>query len=734
MSLKSSVFLLVNLFIVNLYLTAQTAPVHEAPKEAPSTEAGISPISGASPGSNAMGISLSGNSQISTINQAVTSPSGSFNWSYPLNIPAGTNGIEPSLALTYNSSVGNGMIGMGFQLSGFSTIERDSSRGVNFTSTDSYVLDGQKLYSKTNDPTFHTERESFDLINAYSSGSLTLDPNLPGTYWVVKKKDGTQYFYGSGRQYSNSQIVAIGKKEGNAEFGAPLTRLWALDKVIDPNGNYYTIDYYQDGSGAYYPLTINYTLKTDVQVPYVKQINFYYENRNDKTPIYAPTKVETKLRLKWITILSNVELGNEYSTQKLVRKYRLDYRYSELIGSSELSAITEYGNEGNIPRAVGLLDLNFVGTGMSLPPIMLWWGNDSNFFGANDWTGLSSSGTPNTPYPGDFNGDGKMDIGIWIGSGRFAITLASEDQTFGSSYSSETAALPYNSEDQMYTPYPADYDGDGKTDIAVKSNIHGRWLIDYSYNEFGIWDFPETGTTPLYVGDNAIAVPADYDGDGKTDISVKTLNGDWNIYYAKDGFRTLGFGGKLYGGYDAHPYPADYDGDGKTDISVKCDDGRWLIDYAANLFGSWDYTKNNAPQIRIYGDSSVVPVPADYDGDGKIDLSIKTNDGRWYIDYAGDGFGSWGYTGVGYSAYDGSPVTPVPADYDGDGKIDIAIKSSKGQWYIDYAGDGFGKWGYPVAGASPLNIYGDQDSIPVPADYDGEVLELATHLARMVDC
>ena len=38
------------------------------------------------------------------------------------------------------------------------------------------------------------------------------------------------------------------------------------------------------------------------------------------------------------------------------------------------------------------------------------------------------------------------------------------------------------------------------------------------------------------------------------------------------------------------------------------------------------------------------PVPADYDGDGRADLSIKTSDGRWRIDYASNGFGTFDQT------------------------------------------------------------------------------------------
>src|SRR4029450_7655207 len=51
-----------------------------------------------------------------------------------------------------------------------------------------------------------------------------------------------------------------------------------------------------------------------------------------------------------------------------------------------------------------------------------------------------------------------------------------------------------------------------------------------------------------------------------------------------------------YGGSDAHPVPADYDGDGRADVSVKVDDGRWLIDYAAGGFGNWN--RPNPDRVR----------------------------------------------------------------------------------------------------------------------------------------
>jgi subtilisin family serine protease len=155
------------------------------------------------------------------------------------------------------------------------------------------------------------------------------------------------------------------------------------------------------------------------------------------------------------------------------------------------------------------------------------------------------------------------------------------------------------------------------------------------------------------------------------------------------------------------PVPKDYDGDNKDDISIKADDGRWLIDYAANGFGAWDAI------FTGYGGTDSIAVPADYDGDGKDDLSIKTNSGNWSIDYAANGFGTFDATFPGYGL---AESRPAPADYDGDGKADLSVHStSSGQWRIDYASNGFGVWDQTVFG------YGGTENREASADYDGDL-------------
>ena len=289
---------------------------------------------------------------------------------------------------------------------------------------------------------------------------------------------------------------------------------------------------------------------------------------------------------------------------------------------------------------------------------------------------LPSSPPDARPAPADYDGDGSTDIAVKGSNGIWYIDLHANG--FGGRW--DLAYTGYGG--VVSHPVPADYDGDGAEDVGAKGDVGtGSWGVDYASNTFGVWDVLVNG----YGNASTTAVPADYDGDGRADLSVKSTAGEWFIDYASDGFGAwnASFGG--YGNAAAVPVPGDYDGDHRADLAVKYSDGCWYIDYRSNGFTGWDAIHCG------YGTTSI-QCPADYDNDGRFDLSVKGGDGTWFVDYAVDGFGAWNAI---YSGYGGDLAIAVPGDYDGDGLLDLSVCSIvDGTWYIDYAANGYAGWDY----------------------------------------
>jgi FtsP/CotA-like multicopper oxidase with cupredoxin domain len=231
--------------------------------------------------------------------------------------------------------------------------------------------------------------------------------------------------------------------------------------------------------------------------------------------------------------------------------------------------------------------------------------------------------------------------------------------------------------------FNADFDGDGRTDIAVFRPGTGDWEIRPSYNQ--------TPYTLNYGSTGDQLVPGDYDGDGRSDLAVfRPSVGIWYIRNSATATQTV----TLYGTAGDIPVPGDYDGDGKTDIAVfRPSNGIWFITNS----GTGAQTTIN------YGTAGDIPVTGDYDGDGKTDIAVfRPSMGVWFITNSDTGTETLRTYGI-------ATDTPVPADYDHDGKTDIAVwRSTDGVWYIINS----------ATGSQSTIQYGTTGDIPVPGDYD----------------
>jgi hypothetical protein len=294
----------------------------------------------------------------------------------------------------------------------------------------------------------------------------------------------------------------------------------------------------------------------------------------------------------------------------------------------------------------------------------------------------SSTASATQPVPSDFNGDGKTDIAVFHRAAG----------TPGLAYWKYLTSCEDTSEDSIQwgvssdTPVPGDYDGSSATEPAIAHP--GTSQLEW-------WVYPGTGVE-AYFGQNAdIPLPRDYVGnDGETEIAtVRPGTGNllWLVHNEGTGDY---FTPRSWGLSSDKLVPEDYNGDGRADPAVfRPSDGYWYIQDWVNSSNWWSVQ---------FGYSTDRPVPGDYDGDGEADLAVfRPSNGTWYVLQSStdtDVQVQWGV----------STDIPVPGDYDGDGKFDPAVfRPSTATWYILYSGSS----GY--CGKQ----FGEGTDTPVPALY-----------------
>jgi hypothetical protein len=317
------------------------------------------------------------------------------------------------------------------------------------------------------------------------------------------------------------------------------------------------------------------------------------------------------------------------------------------------------------------------------------------FVGKGDGTFLTGV-QYNTPQPeqivtADFNGDGKADVAV---SSNFSngvtpsvtVFIGNGDGTFQSpKVTAEGLDIPV-------AMVSGDVNGDGKTDLLITDDFTKNTYF-LEGNGDGTFQAPSDpifllpSITNAYQG--AIAM-GDFNGDGKVDLVIENLpfadillgNGDGTFTWSKSYFLNEAAIGS------ANVVVADFNGDAKSDLAMA----------GAMLLGNGDGTFQAANAIDAEafspGPPSLNSVEGDFNGDGIPDIAALFSEGLEGFLFAGNGKGEFSMTTTffppaGYSL-------AAAADVNGDGKLDLILTSYPTLNLAVMLGNGNGTFQSPI--------------------------------------
>ncbi|MBD3583494.1 FG-GAP-like repeat-containing protein [Flavobacterium selenitireducens] len=295
--------------------------------------------------------------------------------------------------------------------------------------------------------------------------------------------------------------------------------------------------------------------------------------------------------------------------------------------------------------------------------------------------------SPNNVYPGDFDGDGDLDLLV---NSQHDAKLTWLENVNGIGFFGKEHIITESVTVGNQTPiaYPVDIDGDGDLDIASRQGTNLFW-----WNNDGDGNF----TYQLIHNANLATIirSGDFDGDGDMDLLTGVYNSDKLSWY-----RNLGSGNFAA---EQVIFDTNDDNGSMTSLQIADMDGDGDMDFIVSSYNSYtNYYKNTdgqgtfADQNVIVFDWLMSVYPADIDGDGDLDVvGVASNGGGAFeavVWYENTGQGAFTIEhDVSTLTIHGQDITA--ADIDNDGDIDVLTaaghENTSGQlaWYQNN-GDG----------------------------------------------
>ena len=580
--------------------------------------------------------------------------SGAATYQIPLSLPAGIAGVQPQLAFSYNSSGGDGYMGVGWSFSGASAVSRcpknmavDGVQGnVAFSASDRLCLDGQRLVTNgkendigvadstywNNSTLLHTEIDSFSTVRRH--GSAAQGPLA----FTVETKSGEIHYYGDvsavggNDTMGNPLAISLRNAAGDTETGSDAffdtasnsnkARLWALKAIKDAKGNYIVYKYQKDlAKGEHYLAEVHYTGRAGGAAPFAKVKLNYADNPKRASGWQAGSRVMMS------KLLSNVSVYLDGSADSnIVRHYQLNYVSSNVLEEkNHLISIQECADKAlqqclpattfdwQKPAAITTSYQRRCETESGVPqycwqePVT---GNYVPFSATSELKG--SSFDRNKQQFIDINGDGYVDM-LYVRSNQWKLRLGGQA---ANSYANDIGLTGVGT-DKPEHAQSIDYNGDGQRDLLVASSASSNWhIIAYT---------PST-TTGTY------CEPEPY---GRRLCDTYDIQLNHTIIDTK----------RVAYGRNGGAFVADIDGDGLEDI-VYIRDGRfrWYQNLGRVVNGSSFSTEKDLGSVGENTGNKFDMYPARYtadmksasmldvNGDGKTDLIIKVSQSVWEPD------------------------------------------------------------------------------------------------------